>query len=135
MICSPANARRFARAAPRRHDGIALRYYHGRGRERAANELDRGHTIPEKQVDRSPPVEISADPVAVKEDHDLPDDLLLGPGVRDPFGPNRADARHLPKPIRCGQSRRCRRWIFCTRRVVEDPCHKSPRMALPAHKP
>ena len=34
-----------------------------------------------------------ADPVAVQEDHDLPDDLLLGPGVRDPLGPNRADAR------------------------------------------
>jgi hypothetical protein len=36
-----------------------------------------------------------ADPVAVKEDHDLPDNLLLGPCVRDPFGSNRADARHL----------------------------------------
>jgi hypothetical protein len=35
----------------------------------------------------------------VKEDHDLPDDLLLRPGVRDPFGSNRADARHLAKPI------------------------------------
>jgi hypothetical protein len=34
----------------------------------------------------------------VKEDHDLPDDLLLGPGVRDAFRPNRADPRHLPKP-------------------------------------
>ena len=43
-----------------------------------------------------------ADPVAVKEDHDLPDDLLLGPGVRDPFGSNRADARHLAKPIGLG---------------------------------
>jgi hypothetical protein len=36
----------------------------------------------------------------VKENHDLPDDVLLGPGVRDPFGPNRADACHLAKPIR-----------------------------------
>ena len=42
------------------------------------------------------------DPVAVKEDHDLPDDLLLGPGVGDPFGPNRADARHLAQPIGLG---------------------------------
>jgi hypothetical protein len=42
------------------------------------------------------------DPVAVKEDHDLPDDLLLGPGVRDPFGSNRANARHLAKPIGLG---------------------------------
>jgi hypothetical protein len=43
-----------------------------------------------------------ADPVAVKEDHDLPDNLLLGPGVRDAFRPNRADASHLPKPIGLG---------------------------------
>ena len=42
------------------------------------------------------------DPVAVKEYHDLTDDLLLGPGVRDPFGPNRADARHLAQPIGFG---------------------------------
>ena len=33
-----------------------------------------------------------ADSVAVKEDHDLPDDFLLSPGVRDPLGPNRANA-------------------------------------------
>jgi hypothetical protein len=38
----------------------------------------------------------------VKEDHDLPDNLLLGPCVRDPFGSNRADARHPAKPIRLG---------------------------------
>ena len=38
----------------------------------------------------------------MKEDHDLPDDLLLGPGVRDPFGSNRADARDLTKPIGLG---------------------------------
>jgi len=43
-----------------------------------------------------------ADSVAVQEDHDLPDDLLLGPGVRDPPGSDRADARHLPKPIGLG---------------------------------
>src|SRR5208282_3180070 len=43
-----------------------------------------------------------SDPVAVQEDHDLPDDLLLGPGVRDPLGPNGADARHLAKPIGLG---------------------------------
>ena len=41
-------------------------------------------------------------PVAVQENHDLPDDLLLGPGVRDSLGPHRADARHLAKPIRLG---------------------------------
>jgi hypothetical protein len=43
-----------------------------------------------------------ADPVAVKEDHDLPDDLLLGPGVGDPFGSNRANARHLAKATGLG---------------------------------
>ena len=43
-----------------------------------------------------------SDPMAVQEDHDLPDDLLLGPGVRDAFRPNRADARHLAKPIGLG---------------------------------
>ena len=43
-----------------------------------------------------------ADAMAVQEDHDLPDDLLLGPGVRDAFGPDRPDARHLPQPIRLG---------------------------------
>ena len=43
-----------------------------------------------------------ADPVAVKEDHDLPNDLLLRPGVRDPLCPNRANARHLAKAIGLG---------------------------------
>jgi hypothetical protein len=43
-----------------------------------------------------------ADPVGVKEDHDLSDDLLLRPGVRDPFGSNRPDARHLSKAIGLG---------------------------------
>ena len=43
-----------------------------------------------------------SDPVAVKEDHYLPDNLLLGPGVRDPFGSNRANAGHLAKPIGLG---------------------------------
>ena len=38
----------------------------------------------------------------MKKDHDLPDDLLLGPSIRDPLGSNHADARHLPKPIRLG---------------------------------
>jgi hypothetical protein len=38
----------------------------------------------------------------VKKDHDLPDDLLLRPGVRDPFGSNRADAGNLAKPIGLG---------------------------------
>ena len=40
-----------------------------------------------------------SDPVAVKKDHDLADDFLFGPGVRDPFGSNDADPRHLAKPI------------------------------------
>ena len=35
----------------------------------------------------------------MKKDHDLPDDLLLGPGVRDPFGSNGADPRHLAKSM------------------------------------
>jgi hypothetical protein len=43
-----------------------------------------------------------SDPVAVKEDHDLPDDLLFGPSVRDSLGPNHTDARHLPKAIGLG---------------------------------
>ena len=47
-----------------------------------------------------------ADPVAVQEDHDLPDDFLLGPGVRDPFGSNRANAGHLAKPIGLGLDRK-----------------------------
>src|SRR5208283_5537889 len=33
---------------------------------------------------------------------DLPDDLLLGPGVRYALRTNRADARHLAKPVRFG---------------------------------
>jgi hypothetical protein len=41
-------------------------------------------------------------PVAVKEDHDLSYDLLLGPDVRNPLGPNRANAGHLAKPIGLG---------------------------------
>src|ERR1700678_1000997 len=40
--------------------------------------------------------------IAVKEDHDLADDLLLGPGVRDAFGADGTDARHFPKPSRFG---------------------------------
>ena len=44
----------------------------------------------------------SSYPVAVKEDHDLPDDLLFGPGVCDPLGSNHTDARHLAKPIGLG---------------------------------
>ena len=40
--------------------------------------------------------------MAVQEDHDLPDDLLLGPGVRDPFGPHRSDPRHLTESIGLG---------------------------------
>ena len=43
-----------------------------------------------------------SDPVAMKENHNLPDDPLLGPGVRDPLGSNLANARHLAKPIGFG---------------------------------
>src|ERR1700722_18358363 len=43
-----------------------------------------------------------SDPIAVKKDHDLPDDLLLGPGVRDPFSSNGADPRHLAKSMGFG---------------------------------
>jgi hypothetical protein len=31
----------------------------------------------------------------VQEHHDLPNDLLLGPGVGDPLGTDSADAGHL----------------------------------------
>ena len=41
-----------------------------------------------------------ADPVAVQEHHDLPDDLLVGPGGGDPLGADRADAGDLAQPIR-----------------------------------
>ena len=41
-----------------------------------------------------------ADAMAVQEHHDLPDDLLLGPGVGDAFGANPADAGHLAQPFR-----------------------------------
>src|SRR5665213_2434765 len=40
-----------------------------------------------------------ADAVAVQEDHDLPHDLLLGPGVGDPFGSDRTDARDLAQAL------------------------------------
>ena len=40
--------------------------------------------------------------MAVQEDHDLADDLLLGPGVGDPLGAHGTDAGHLTKPIRLG---------------------------------
>ena len=43
-----------------------------------------------------------SDPVAMKENHNLPDDLLLGPGVGDSLGPNGADAGHLAKPTGFG---------------------------------
>ena len=33
--------------------------------------------------------------MAVQEDHDLPHDLLLGPGADDALGPHGADAGHL----------------------------------------
>ena len=42
------------------------------------------------------------DPMAVQEDHDLADDLLLGPGIGDALGAHGADAGHLSKPIRLG---------------------------------
>ena len=43
-----------------------------------------------------------ADAVAVQEDHDLPDDLLLGPGAGDALGAHRADAGHLAQTIGLG---------------------------------
>ena len=38
--------------------------------------------------------------VAVQEHHDLPHNLLLGPGVGDPLRPHPADAGHLAQPLR-----------------------------------
>ena len=38
--------------------------------------------------------------MAVQKHHDLPDDLLLGPGVGDAFGAHPADAGHLAQPFR-----------------------------------
>jgi hypothetical protein len=35
------------------------------------------------------------DPVAVQEDHDLANNLLLGPGIGDALGAHGADAGHL----------------------------------------
>jgi hypothetical protein len=40
-----------------------------------------------------------AHPVAVQEDHDLPHDLLLGPGAGDALGAQRADAGHLAQTL------------------------------------
>ena len=39
---------------------VALRRDQSCGRERAANELDRGHAMAKKQTDRSPPVQIQS---------------------------------------------------------------------------
>ena len=38
-------------------------------------------------------------PWLVQEDHDLADDLLLGPGGGDALGAHRADARHLAQAL------------------------------------
>ena len=38
--------------------------------------------------------------VGVQEQHDFPDDLLLGPAGDDPCRPLGADAAHLPQPLR-----------------------------------
>ena len=43
-----------------------------------------------------------ADAVAVQEDHDLPHDLLLGPGAGDALGAHRADTGHLAQAIGLG---------------------------------
>ena len=40
--------------------------------------------------------------MAVQEDHDLPHDLLLGPGTGDALGAHRADAGHLAQAIGLG---------------------------------
>ncbi len=37
--------------------------------------------------------------VAVQEDHDLPHDLLLGPGTGDPLGAHRVDTGHLAQAV------------------------------------
>ena len=42
------------------------------------------------------------DAMAVQEDHDLANDLLLGPGIGDALGADRADAGHLSKPVGLG---------------------------------
>jgi hypothetical protein len=47
------------RAAPFRHNRVALDYDQGGGRDGAADELDRGHSIADEQPDRSPPIEIT----------------------------------------------------------------------------
>ena len=41
-----------------------------------------------------------ADAVRVQEDHDLADDLLIGPPGDDPLGPLRADAGDVSEPLR-----------------------------------
>ena len=43
-----------------------------------------------------------ADAMAVQEDHDLPHDLLFGPGIGDALGTDGADAGHLSQPIGLG---------------------------------
>src|SRR5918993_1553905 len=45
-------------AAPCRNDGVPLCYDEGCRRGRLTNEVDGGHTMAEKQADRSPPIEI-----------------------------------------------------------------------------
>jgi len=40
--------------------------------------------------------------MAVQEDHDLPHDLLLGPGTGDPLGAHGADTGHLLQAIGFG---------------------------------
>ena len=40
--------------------------------------------------------------MAVQEDHDLANNLLLGPGIGDALGAHGADASHLAKAVRLG---------------------------------
>ena len=47
----------------------------------------------------------STNPMAVQEDHDLAHDLLLSPGIGDPFGADRANTRHLAQAIRLSLDR------------------------------
>src|SRR5262249_39239646 len=42
---------------------------------------------------------LGADPVTVKEDHDLPYDLLLGPGRGDAMSTDTANAIDFAKPV------------------------------------
>src|SRR5262249_41580651 len=68
-----------------------------------------------------------ADAVAVQEQHDLADDLLLGPAHDNPLGPLGADAGHLSQTMRVllddikTVSPHARASFFCIDRAVRKP--------------